>query len=218
MIRSWSEMPIGMLQEINDIDGLHISDDEKTFRVTALLAGIDYDEFMDLPLAESTELVSETGWVRVEPRKVKARKEYQIGGRTYKLSKDIMGVTTAQYIDFQALVQMGVQMHLPELMSIVLIPKGHTYGNGYDKNEVVEEIRDHFNVEDALSVADFFIGRSDRLMRRMLRRLDAMMTVSRIMASKEEKEAMRAMELEMKLANDALRSGFGYRWRKQWPR
>lgn len=211
-------MPIGVLQQINDIDGLHCSDDEKTFMATALLAGMDYNDFISLPLDEAANLVSQTAFVHYQPRQVKVRKEYQIGRRTYTLFRNIMEITTAQYINFQAIVGMGLDMHLPELMAIVLIPKGHKYGEGYDMEEVTEEIRDCMGVEDALSVADFFISKSDRLMRRMLRRSEAIMATRRLMASKKEKEMMKALELEMKLANDALRSGFGYRWRKRWPK
>jgi len=218
MITSWNEMPIGVLQQINDIDSLHCSDDEKTFMATALLAGMEYDDFIQLPLEEATALVGQTTFVHYQPRQVRVRKEYQIGRRTYTLHKNIMEITTAQYINFQAVVGMGLEMHLPELMAIVLIPKGHKYGEGYDMEEVTEEIRDYMGVEDALSVADFFISKSDRLMRRMLRRSEAIMAVRRMMANKEEKEMMTALEMEMKLANDALRSGFGYRWRKQWPK
>lgn len=218
MIQSWREMPIGILQEINVISQLHISDDEKTFKVTALLNGMDYDDFLSLPLDDARELVAKTDWVRTEPKKVKVRKEYQINGRDYYLNKNILGITTAAYIDFQAICQSRMEDNLPEMMAIVLIPKGHKYGDGYDQEEVVEEIRNHFNVEDALSVADFFITKCEKSMRRTLMKLEAMMTAQRIMARKEDKELMKALETEMKAADRELLSAYGYSWRRQWPK
>lgn len=218
MITSWNEMPIGVLQQVDDINGLHISDEEKTFRATALLAGMDYDEFMNLPLVDSTAMISKTAFVREMPKKVRVRSEYQIGSRRYVLHRNMMDITVAQYINYQAIFDKKREDYLPELLAIVLIPKGHKYGEGYDMEEVVEEIRSNLNVEEGLSIADFFITKSSRLMRRICRRLMAAMTVARIRSKKEEKEMMRAMELEMRLSNDALLSEYGYNWRKRWPK
>lgn len=211
-------MSIKVLQQMDDINSLHISDEEKTFKATALLAGMDYEEFLLLPLDDARELVAKTAFVREEPKKVRTRSEYKIGRRNYTLFRNMMQITTSQYIDYQALLGQNIALHLPELMAICLVPKGHKYGDGYDMDEVVEEIREHLNVEDALSVADFFIKQSSKSIRRMIRRSEVLMLWARMTAKKEDREFLKAVAMEMRLANDALLSEFGCSWRKQWPK
>lgn len=218
MIKSWKEMPIGVLQEMDCIGNLHISDEEKTFRAAALLAEMEYEDFLNLSLDEAREIVAQTDWVKTEPKRVKVQKEYQINGHTYYLHKNIMGISTAAYIDFQAICQNRIEDYLPELMAIVLIPIGHKYADGYDQQEVIEEIRDYFNVEDALSVADFFITKSNKSIRQTQAKLDAMLALQTMMAKKEEKPLLRELRKEAKKAMDALRSAYGCNWQRQWPK
>lgn len=218
MITSWKDMPIRVLEQINDIDGLHCSDDEKTFKATALLAGMDYDDFLNLPLDDARELVAKTSFVQEQPRKVRTRSEYRIGRRTYCLFRNIMQLTTSQYIDYQALLGQDISLHLPELMAIVLVPKGHKYGDGYDTEAVIEEIRNNMGVEDALSVADFFTRRCYKSMRRMIRRSEAAMWIAKMRAPKDEREAMEAMQTALRLVDSELLSEFGCHWWKRWPK
>lgn len=217
MITKWNEVTIGMLQEIEQINGLHTSDEEKTFMVTALLAGMPYDEFITLPLDEARDLVAQTSFLQTPPEKVKTKKEYRIGENVYVLQKDIMAVSTAQYIDFQAILPVW-QTNLPELMAIVLVPKGKKYSEGYSTAEAVEEIRNNLNIEDALSVADFFSTKSAKSMRKMLLKLEALTTVARWRTKdKVSKTILRSMEKEIKQAREPL-YGSGYHWWSQWPK
>lgn len=211
MITSWKEMSIGTFQRMYDINGLHIDNTEKTFRITALLAGIDYDDFISMPLSDSRKLIEETNFLMAEPKRVRTRSTYRIGKRNYRLMKNMDEMSVAQYINYQAIATRPIQQTLPELMSLVLIPEGEKYGDS-DMEEIVDEIREHLNIEDALSVAGFFTKSLERLIRRTLRRLDMMMAAARIMAKKEEKEAMTALQTEMSLITEALRSEFGFHW------
>lgn len=215
MIKSWSEMPIRVLMEIDEIGQLHCSDDEKTFKTTALLAGMPYEEFIELPLDKARELVAETYFFDQEPEKVKVKKFYHLGTRDYKMMKNVDDMTTSQYINFQAIVGSERQM-LPELMAIILVPKGFKYGDGYDMDEITEEIANNLSVEEGLAIADFFIASSERRTEALLRRSSALATAARIMAPKKDKEKMKVLEMQIHLLNDALRSESGYNWRKQW--
>lgn len=221
-INKWSEMPISVLLQINEINDLHASDEEKTFMVTAILAGMSYSQFMELPLEEARYLVSQTGWLTTQPEKKKVKKEYKIGKHTYTLMKDMMGISTAAYIDYQALITDGnLKDNIAEMMGIILIPKGCKYNDGYNKDEAIEEIRDNFNVEEALSVADFFMTAFAKSMRRTIVRLEAELIAEKILAKKgtEKKEILKAMILEMRLLEEEVRRSMsGYNWWNQWPK
>jgi len=211
MITSWREMPISVFQKIWDIQSLHITEDEKIMKITALLAGIPEEEFLAMPLIDAREYIAQTHFMYTEPHTHRPNKVYNIGHHRYRLMRSVEGMTTAQYINYQAIVGRPVNEIIADLMAIVLVPDGKTYGD-YSTEEVVEELRENLNIEDALSIANFFIHSFEKSMRRMLRFSDGMMMAAKIMAKKEEREMMAALQLEMKLVTDALRSEFGFRW------
>lgn len=216
MITNWSEMPIGILERIKVIGELHRSDDEKTFMVAALLAGMDYEKFIELPLSEATELMSHIKFISTMPKRKRVKKEYNIGTRTYTLFKDMTKITTAQYIDFQSIVT--TSENISEILGIALIPKGCEYGVGYDKEEIIDEIMDNLNVEEALGIVDFFTRRCERSMTLQMLKAQATITTARIMSKGTEKKLLRATEKLINLKAKELRQGFGYRWWKRWPK
>ena len=211
MITSWKEMPISVFQKVWDIQSLHISEDEKIMKITALLAGIPEEEFLSLPLCDAREYIAQTHFMYEEPKPHRPNRVYKIGHRFYRMMKNVDELTTAQYINYQAIVGRPVREIIADLMAIVLVPEGKVYGE-VPHQEVVEEIREGMNIEDALSVADFFTRLFERSMRRMLRYSDGLMTAAVLTAPKEERERMRASRLALRLATDALRSEFGFRW------
>lgn len=214
-IQGWSDVTLGLMETIEDINQSHISDDDKTFRLAALFNGIEFDEFLSLPLDEAKTMVGEMGWLADSPKKAKVKKEYVLNGKKYVLMADVANMTVAQYIDFQSLTR-NPQMQLSELMGIVLIPKGHQYNEGYDHNDAIDDIMS-MKVEEALAVADFFTSKSERLTRRLLRRAETAMAVLKI-TNRKDKELMEAIALQMNLIIGELRSECGYHWWKQWPK
>lgn len=208
MITSWKEMPILILEKIEDIGSTHISDEEKTFRTTALLAGMDYEEFITLPLSRSTEMIEQTAFLYSDIDSVRMKKEYELNGKRYKVFRETE-MNVAQYLDYQALLNVGISHHLPDMLSIVLIPEGHTYGDGYNRDEVMEDIRNNLSVAEAKAIGDFFTRRFSRSMRRMLNWSEAAATAARVMAPKREKEKAIAEETAVKVMVRELRSMFG---------
>lgn len=209
-------MPIRVLEQIDEINQLHIDDDDKMFRTTAILAEMDYNDFINLPLTEAKELVDSTEWMKYPPKREKVKRQYIINGRKYDLFRDFSQLTTAQYIDFQSLSQRQLNSHLADLMAIALIPAGKKYNDGYDAVDTVEEIRNYLNVEEALAISDFFTRKFGRLMKRYFRRMEAMLIWTKWRVPKEQKEAITALMLQLNLLRGELTPALGYRWWKQW--
>lgn len=205
----WNDIKVKDILRIREICSQSIDEDEKDLRVGAYLNGYEYDDFINLPMSKTEELMKVVSFLYDKPEKVKARRVYEINGRRYRLFKNTEDMTTAQFIDFQAISKEGFEKMPAEMLSIFLVPEGHTYNDGYDKEEVINDMRD-MKVTEALGVADFFTKRFKRLMMRSLTFSEAMVTAQRIMARKEDKERMRAIELEVKLIGDELRSMYGY--------
>lgn len=211
MITSWKQMSIGTFMKVSEINRSQDSDEDKLFRIAALLSGMEYEDFLNLPLNESRGIIAKGGFMYEEPKAGKIKKTYVIGSRTYRVMRNMDDMTTAQYLNYQSIADKPVDDTMADLMAIVLIPEGKTYGD-YDMTEITEEIRDNFNIEDALSVADFFTRLFERSIRRMQRYSDILLTAMewKVRMECKNKEQRETVKMAMQLVRDELHSMYGY--------
>lgn len=203
MIKSWDELTVGDFLKIKVIGEENISDADKNLKVAALLGGITYDEILNLPISDTVNLMDNSEFLFKKPKSKRARKKYVINGKTYILLKNEFEMTTAQYINFQNLSYDGFEKHIPEMLAIFLVPEGHTYNDGYDQDEVVEDMM-NMSVTEAYGIADFFTKRYIRLTRCTAILLRLKVLWLRLTAPKEQKEWIKAMNLQMKLMMEEL--------------
>lgn len=208
MIKSWSELKVRDYQKIVNISELNCGDDEKNLRVAAILAEMEYEDFIQLPLADIPQYMDNCEFLKEKPIYRKPRKHYKINDKDFVLLKDSVEMTVAQYIDFQTISVEGFERHIAEMLAIFLVPEGHTYNDGYNNDDVIEDVLD-LNMEEAYNIASFFTKKCIRLYKRSLMYSLAAITTKKIMARKKEKEMWKAIELEMKLMVEELNSTFG---------
>lgn len=208
MKNKWQDISVRDYLVIKDILGLHTSEDEKVLKIAALCSDMPYDDFIQLPLSKTEELVRNVDFMYTDIPKEKVKKKYILGGKSYTLLENSDDMTVAQYIDFDAMRGDGFDRHIVDLLAIFLVPKGHLYNDGYDKEEVKEDIL-NLGIVEALSIADFFIRRQLKSLKRLIQYLRFQVTFLRMTASKEERERMKALELEMNLVLDELGSMYG---------
>ena len=210
MKEKWNDLTVGDLIQIRSIDSLQLAtEDEKNLRVASIVTEIDYNELLDMPLGEVRKYMDACEFLFQPPKPIKAKKFYDINGRKYKLMKNELEMLTSQYIDFQAIYKDGFDKRPGELLSIMLVPSGHTYNDGYDKEQVINDMYD-MHVEEALGIVDFFMMRFVRLIRWTRMYFKIRMRLMRLLARKEEKEMYKAMELQLNLMLDELASTFGW--------
>lgn len=209
MKKEWNDLTVRDLLTIKDIDGMQMATDaEKNLRVAAIVADKDYEELLDMSLNDVSGFVDACDFLQKEPKPRKARRHYIINGRKYKLLKNEMEMLTSQYVDFQAIYQDGFDKRPAELLSIMMVPDGHEYNDGYDKELVINDMYD-FPVEEALGVCDFFMGRFVRSIAWTRMYFRWMMWWKRITTPRKDREMMRAVELELNLVMEELNSMFG---------
>lgn len=204
-IKSWGDLPVGMLEQIRAVN----TDDEdtKTLTIAGILAGKTFKEMLNLPLEETQRLIKNTAFLYTEPAKKKLSSVYTLNGTKYEILKKAEKMTTAQFIDYQAIARESFN-RVSEFLAIFFIPEGHEYNDGtYDKQQVIDDIANYLSTEEALGVADFFINRCVRLMQRTLLLLEAKMAVLKL--GRKDKTKMIAAETE-KMIKD-LRSIYGWR-------
>lgn len=204
-IKSWGELPVGMLEEMRSVN---IDDeDTKTLTIAGILAGKTFKEMLNLPLEETQRLIANTAFLYTEPAKKKLSSVYILNGTKYNILKKAEKMTTAQFIDYQAIARDSFN-RVSEFLAIFFIPEGHEYNDGtYDKQQVIDDIANYLSTEEALGIADFFTSRFVKLMKRTLLLLEAKMAVLKL--GRKDKTKMMAAETE-KMIKD-LRSIYGWR-------
>lgn len=205
MIKDWNELNLRTYYEIYKVtSNAFTPEDEKIFRCAAICAGIDYDELLSQPIASTEVMVANSAFLYTKPeRKKVSGKHIKVNGNDYTIITDASDMTTAQYIDYQSVIVEKYEEHITDLLSIILIPKGHTYNDGYDRDAVKTDM-DSMSVTEALGITDFFLRRYRRSLRRSLLYSSAALTTARIMAPKEIKEQMREVEKNYQQLADEL--------------
>lgn len=153
MIDNYNQVSVGLYAKLVALaEG---GRDEADLEAVALLSGKSTDELLQMPIPEYTVLRAKAAFLYYEPTKHPLRDAYQCGPYKLVLVKDERKLTTAQYCDFQEYSKQEGD-HLPEMLSVFLIPEGCTYNEGYDILDVQAAIRDNLCFLDAYAVADFF--------------------------------------------------------------
>lgn len=206
----WNDLTLTDLMQIKSISDLQLAtEDEKNLKVASIVCKIPYDELMQMPLDKVREYMDQTEFLLHEPKARKVKHRYIINGRRYKLLKNEMEMLTSQYIDFQAIYKDGFEKRPGELLAVMMVPEGHEYNDGYDNDQVVADMYD-MKVEEALGITDFFLMRFVRSIAWTKMYYTLIMKWKKLTATKEEKEMMKATELQLNLILDELNSMFGW--------
>lgn len=203
-IDNYRDLPLGVYLDILDVNSDESRDEvEKQAGTLALLAGMTEKQVMDLPIADYAALVRKARFIYSPmDRFPRAARSYKAGDFTLRAQTDLRKITAAQYIDFKTFAPEG-DARLVELLSVILIPEGCAYNDGYDIAQVQDAIREHLSVEQAVSLAAFFLTRFAELIRSTRTSLNRMARRERNPERKarlEEQMARLTAETEMLLA------------------
>lgn len=209
MIDNWDKVDLKTHKKLYEIStNVYDTEEDKRFKTAAYLNGITYDEFLEAPITAATEMMSSLEFLFEKPKPKKIKREYTLNGRVYCPFKDMSEMSTAQYIDYQSVIVEKFEEHLIELMSIILVPKGHIYNDGYDNEQVLSDL-ETLSVTEALGIADFFISQYRRLLKRTLLYSKAEMWLAVRKVPKEIRKEMKEKEKIFQKETDALLSMCG---------
>lgn len=209
MKSTWKDLTIEDVLYIRNISELQMaSEDEKNLKVAAYLGNITYDEIMSIPLSKLKKYMDNTKFLFTSPVPSKVKRYYTINGRSYKLLKNEMELLTSQYIDFQYVYADGFEKRPAELLSIMMVPAGHEYNDGYDKDQVVKDMYS-LPIEEGLGICDFFTNRFTRSIWLGMILLRVKIWWMKITARKKDREMWKAIEIQMRLIVEELGDTFG---------
>ena len=158
IIDNYNRLTLGQYIEIQEISGNEsLEDIDKQVQILSILTGVAEEEILHLPIQEYKELVVKSGFLNPENINYHPiAKKYILGKFELIPTRDFRKIETCQYIDFQTYAP-DLDKYLVEFLSVILVPKGRRYNEGYDILEVQKAIREEMSVSDGISLAGFFL-------------------------------------------------------------
>lgn len=157
----WSDIKYRTLLDIRE--AANIEDENE--RVYAIMEAVFGEDVLDLPLKDFNEKCKELQFLQKEIPNDLHVKDIKVNGREYYFDGLLGKITTAQYIDFQNYQKNNDEQ---KSFSVFIIPKGHKYNDGYDMEQVFNDILDV--PVPVLFSASFFFSRQFELFIRIFRR------------------------------------------------
>ncbi len=158
IIDNYNKLPIGLYIEIQAVSkDESLEEIDRQVKILSILSGLPEDEILHLPIAEYKAMVVKSSFLNPDGIGYHPiAKKYIVGGYELIPVTDYRKLETGQYIDFQTYAP-DLDRYLVEFLSVILVPKGHRYNEGYDIIDVQKAIREEMSVSDGVSVAGFFL-------------------------------------------------------------
>ena len=170
IIDNLHDLPVGKYLRILEIGRSDAEDIDKSTAVLEVITGWSASDIEALSLTEYSALASGCGWLYAEPQPTPIERAYRVGDFVLRPTK-AEELTTAQFIDFQQFAN-DADNHIIELLSVLLVPQGKRYGEGYDVAEVRKWIAMYLPTDTAISLIGFFLHNAEQSSRRILTSLE----------------------------------------------
>lgn len=214
--KNWKEITINVYQRLVDaVNSVEITDDEtlnninKEIAMLAVLCECDEDEIAGISKNEFIRLSNESNFLSEMP-KVKITDKYVINGKKYEVFLSLRDMNMSQYIDFQTFYK-DTNKYFKELLAIFLLPVGKKYGDGYNIEEVIDDIGNHLSIVDANSILFFFVIAYRSLTKVMLNySIKQMKKAMKKEKNLEKKQMIQKAIEETKKAMNLAENGIGY--------
>lgn len=157
IIDNFNKLPLGKYLEIQAVSRDETLEEiDRQAQILSILTGVSEEEILHLPIMKYKELVAKSRFLNPENISYKQiAKKYVVGEYQLIPVTDFRKLETCQYIDFQTYAP-DIDKYIVELLSVLLVPKGHRYNEGYDILDVQKAIREDMSVSDGISIVGFF--------------------------------------------------------------
>ena len=159
IIDNYNDLMLGQymaIQAISRQEGLEEID--RQAQILAILTGQEAEEILHLPIGDYKDLVARADFLSLpEIPHPRVAKKYIAGKFELIPVRDFRKLEACQYVDFQTYAP-DLENRLVEFLSVILVPKGHRYNDGYDILDVQKAIREDMSVADGISLAGFFLS------------------------------------------------------------
>ena len=159
--KSWKDVTIDEYFDLRDklVDDT-LTDYEKIIIKIAFITGKDEDEIWNLNWDEFRALQVEALWMNEFKLKENVKfKSIEINGEKYSIDTNLQNFTVAQYIDFQTFFpkRKTNERIIGNILACFIIPKGKKYADGYNIQELVDNINSNLDIMTANEIMFFFL-------------------------------------------------------------
>lgn len=211
MIDSYKKLTLEKWQELRAIDYMSMEEIDIQVNMIAILNDMDENEVLDLSIPEYKKLAQGTVFLTKEPvLNKRLPNKFKINGNEYTLLKDVRDMTAGQYIDYQTYLSFNdIDKYIGDILTCFIIPSGKKYGD-YDLEAAKADIM-QLSVEEALSIAGFFMKQSRSLTRATLIFLDwKMKRAMRKMKDETMKKKMEEARKAIRTLHNTIKNGDGF--------
>lgn len=162
MIKGYKEMTLDMYFQITEILETDLELIDKEVAIIAIMDNKTQDEVLNMELMDFNNRVNALAFLTTQPQRFMPDMKYKIDGQTFEVMASTDEMTVAQYVDYNAYLQMEDEREkILGFLSVFMIPKGKKYGE-YKMDEVKEKLM-KMNVEDVYALSAFFLEWSKAL-------------------------------------------------------
>lgn len=169
MKKSWRDVTID--EYFNLVDRLSdegLTEYEREVILVSFVMGVTEDKVWDMTIGEFKTNQLNTAFMKeFNVARDCNFKTIQLAGEKYDVCTDLHNFTVAQYIDFQTFYAQRKDNAniLASLLACFIIPRGHSYAEGYDVNDLKLKIINGLDILTAEELLFFFLKRYLLLMR-----------------------------------------------------
>lgn len=137
-MKTWKDITLRQFNKIQDL--LQEIDEYTTLNIIDVIYDVDSANLPAMEVmnkyAHSLDFLMTT-----IPTNEKLKEIYTINQREYNSNINLTQMTTAQFVDYQNYSKEN-PVDISKCLSVFIIPKGHTYNDGYDLKQVQDDIKD----------------------------------------------------------------------------
>lgn len=159
--KSWKDVTIDEYFDLCErLSDDTLTDYEKIIIKIAFITGKREEEIWNLSWSDFRNLQVESLWMEEFQLKENVKfKSIEINGEKYSIDTNLQNFTVAQYIDFQTFFpkRKTNERVIGNILACFIIPKGKKYAEGYDIQELVENINSNLDIMTANEIMFFFL-------------------------------------------------------------
>ena len=156
---NWTDVSLKKYIELKDLYlDPELSDEDRLIYQIKILFDVDP---LKLKPTELHKYINEMKFLGEKVPKMKIKSTYVLGGNTYTLKKDLKDFNVSMWIDWTNFLKEGSDIdNYAKLLSVFFFPEGKDvkeYGEGYDIEQVRNDINNFLSIPEANSIASFFL-------------------------------------------------------------
>lgn len=148
---NWSDINLSDSYLLDEVIERYNSAEVKDYsELYLLLTNIEYEDLINLSTDQMIEIAKIIGFIFIQP-KIVPFERITIKGKIYEVKYKLEDLITSQYVDINRyLKESNDNMHT--ILATVIVPLGKTYNDGYDVNQLANDLLTEIDVQLAKSI------------------------------------------------------------------